>query len=128
LIKSRIKNWHFEQTGEKSSDRIHQSGAHIVFVSLGCPKQEEWMARQKGKLNAVMIGVEAAFRFHRNTVHQSPCGMMTLGLEWPYRLATEPRRLRKRYAINNPAFVLLFGLQLIRHHTSAVFERMSPGS
>lgn len=113
---------------QQDIDRIHQSGARIVFVSLGCPKQEEWMARQQGKLNAVMIGVGAAFGFHSNTVHQAPRWMMALGLEWLYRLATEPRRLWKRYAINNPAFVLLFSLQLIRHHTSAVFERMSPGS
>ena len=113
---------------QQDIDRIHQSGARIVFVSLGCPKQEEWMARQQGRLNAVMIGVGAAFAFHAGIVRQAPRWMMAIGLEWLYRLAVEPKRLWKRYVINNPAFVLLLGLQMIRHYTSAVFERMSPGS
>ena len=96
-------------------NRIHASGAAIVFVGLGCPKQEEWMARQQGKLQAVMVGVGAAFSFHSGDVSQSPRWMMNLGLEWLYRFATEPGRLWRRYLINNPAFVILFGLQLCKH-------------
>lgn len=93
-------------------ERIQQSGATVVFVGLGCPKQEEWMARHQGQLPAVMIGVGAAFAFHSGEVSQAPRWMMRLGLEWLYRFSREPRRLWQRYLINNPAFVLLFGLQL----------------
>ena len=96
-------------------DRIHDSGAGIVLVGLGCPKQEEWMARQQGLLQAVMVGVGAAFSFHSGDVSQSPRWMMKLGLEWLYRLAMEPRRLWRRYLINNPAFIVLFGLQLCKN-------------
>jgi N-acetylglucosaminyldiphosphoundecaprenol N-acetyl-beta-D-mannosaminyltransferase len=95
--------------------RINDSGAAVVFVGLGCPKQEEWMARQQGKITAVMIGVGAAFSFHSGEVAQAPRWMMKLGLEWLYRFSQEPRRLWQRYCINNPAFVILFGWQLLRY-------------
>ncbi|UBF25068.1 WecB/TagA/CpsF family glycosyltransferase [Kovacikia minuta CCNUW1] len=95
-------------------ERIHRSGATVVLVGLGCPKQEEWMARQQGNLQAVMIGVGAAFSFHSGEVSQAPRWMMARGLEWLYRFAMEPRRLWQRYLINNPAFVVLFGMQLLR--------------
>ncbi|MEM9806443.1 MAG: WecB/TagA/CpsF family glycosyltransferase [Cyanobacteria bacterium P01_D01_bin.56] len=94
-------------------DAIHRSGAAVVFVGLGCPKQEEWMARQQGQLNAVMVGVGAAFAFHSGAVSQAPRWMMAWGLEWLYRLYQEPRRLWQRYALNNTVFLLLFGLQLM---------------
>lgn len=102
---------------EESNDinRIHASGAAIVLVGLGCPKQEKWMARQQGLLQAVMVGVGAAFSFHSGEVSQSPRWLMNLGLEWLYRFAMEPRRLWRRYLVNNPAFVVLFGLQLCKH-------------
>ena len=96
-------------------ERIHASGAPVVFIGLGCPKQEEWMARQQGKLQAVMIGVGAAFSFHSGEVSQAPRWMMKSGLEWLYRLAMEPGRLWKRYLVNNPAFIVLFSWQLIIH-------------
>ncbi len=96
-------------------DRIQASGASVVFVALGCPKQEQWMARQQGKLNAVMIGVGAAFSFHSGETQQSPRWMMRLGLEWLYRFGTEPRRLWRRYVINNPIFVLLVSWQLLQY-------------
>ncbi|MBD2037931.1 WecB/TagA/CpsF family glycosyltransferase [Leptolyngbya sp. FACHB-321] len=99
-------------------DRIHASGASVVFVGLGCPKQEEWMARQQGKLNAVMVGVGAAFSFHSGEVSQAPRWMMAWGLEWLYRFAMEPARLWRRYLINNPAFLLLFSWQLVRSRRS----------
>ena len=95
-------------------DRIHKSGAKVVFVALGCPKQEYWMARQQGKLQAVAIGVGAAFSFHSGEVSQAPRWMMRLGLEWLYRLVTEPKRLWRRYLVNNPAFLVLFALQLLK--------------
>lgn len=107
-----------ELTNEETAadiDRIHQSGAAIVFVALGCPKQEIWMAQHQGKLQAVMIGIGAAFGFHSGMVSQSPRWMMSLGLEWLYRLAVEPRRLWKRYLVNNPAFLILLSWQLLLH-------------
>ncbi len=71
------------------------------------------MARQVGQLPAVMVGVGAAFSFHSGEVSQAPRWMMKLGLEWVYRFATEPKRLWRRYVINNPSFLVLFGLQLL---------------
>ncbi len=101
---------------EELRDRqlITASGAQVVFVGLGCPKQEQWMARQQGQLSAVMIGVGAAFSFHSGHVSQSPRWMMNLGLEWLYRLIKEPKRLWRRYLINNPSFVVLFSTQLVK--------------
>ena len=96
-------------------EAIRRSGAAVVFVGLGCPKQEEWMARQQGQLQAVMVGVGAAFSFHSGAVSQAPRWMMAAGLEWLYRLGQEPRRLWQRYLVNNSSFVVLFGLQLLRH-------------
>lgn len=96
-------------------DRINQSGAQVVFVGLGCPKQEQWMHRHQGQINAVMVGVGAAFSFFSGEVSQAPHWMMRLGLEWLYRFGQEPGRLWKRYLINNPMFVLLFGAQVARY-------------
>ncbi len=104
-------------TGEQEAldrERIHKSGAKVVLVALGCPKQEEWMSRQQGYLNAVMIGVGAAFRFHSGEVSQAPRWMMGMGLEWLYRLCSEPGRLWQRYIINNPCFLILFAWQLVQ--------------
>lgn len=94
-------------------DRIIRSGARVVFVSLGCPKQEYWMARQQGRLPMVMMGVGAAISFLSGEINQAPRWMMRCSLEWLYRFTQEPRRLWQRYLINNPAFLLLFGLQLL---------------
>lgn len=96
-------------------ERINQSGAKVVFVGLGCPKQEQWMHRHQGQVAAVMVGVGAAFSFFSGDVAQAPRWMMRLGLEWLYRFAQEPRRLWQRYLINNPAFVLLFGAQVVKY-------------
>lgn len=98
----------------KDRENIEKSGAKVVFVGLGCPKQEEWMSRQQDKLNLVMIGVGAAFSFHSGEVSQAPRWMMKSGLEWLYRLITEPRRLWQRYLINNPCFLFLFALQFLK--------------
>ncbi len=102
---------------EEATDvtQIQASGAKVLLVGLGCPKQEQWMARQQGKLSMVMIGVGAAFSFHSGEVSQAPRWMMARGLEWLYRLLIEPRRLWRRYLINNPAFVVLLGWQLFRY-------------
>ncbi|AIE74347.1 MULTISPECIES: WecB/TagA/CpsF family glycosyltransferase [unclassified Synechocystis] len=91
--------------------KIKQSGARILFVGLGCPKQEIWMANHYQKLDLVMIGVGAAFNFHSGLVSQAPRWLMAMGLEWLYRLLMEPGRLWRRYLVNNPAFLILFTWQ-----------------
>lgn len=93
---------------------INASGAGIVFVSLGCPKQELWMAANRGKVRAVMIGVGAAFAFHAGSFKRAPSWMRRSGLEWLHRLVTEPRRLWRRYLVTNSIFVVLACLQLLR--------------
>lgn len=107
-------------------DRIHHSGAHLVFVGLGCPKQEYWMARQSEQLRAVMVGVGAAFSFHSGDVAQAPRWMMKSGLEWLFRLWQEPQRLWVRYLLNNPLFLILFGLQLVKHYMMAALLGSKP--
>lgn len=85
---------------------IIDSGVRIVFVGLGCPKQEQWMADHVKRLDAVLVGVGAAFDFLTKTKPQAPRWMMAAGLEWVFRLATEPRRLWRRYLKQNPRFVM----------------------
>lgn len=87
--------------------RINASSVRILFVGLGCPKQEKWMAEHRGKVNAVMLGVGAAFDFHAGVKAQSPAWIQKMGLEWFYRLVTEPRRLWRRYLYHNPRFIFL---------------------
>ncbi|RVU44341.1 WecB/TagA/CpsF family glycosyltransferase [Rubrivivax rivuli] len=84
---------------------INASGAGTVWVSLGCPKQELWMAAHRGRVQAVMLGVGAAFDFHAGTVARAPAWMREHGLEWLHRLASEPRRLWRRYLVTNTLFV-----------------------
>ena len=91
---------------DETAARINASGAHIIMVALGCPKQERWMAEHRGRVQAVMIGVGAAFDFHAGTVSRAPVWMRDNGLEWLHRLASEPRRLWKRYLVTNTLFVL----------------------
>lgn len=88
-------------------DDIARSGARVVFVGLGCPKQEKWMASHRGRIPAVMLGVGAAFDFIAGVKPEAPRWMQRFGLEWVYRLASEPRRLWRRYAYHNPRFVAL---------------------
>jgi N-acetylglucosaminyldiphosphoundecaprenol N-acetyl-beta-D-mannosaminyltransferase len=90
---------------------INQSGAHAVFVGLGCPKQEIWMAAHRGTVRAVMIGVGAAFDYHAGVVKRAPLWWQQHGLEWLYRLASEPRRLFKRYMVTNTLFIIGFSRQ-----------------
>lgn len=92
---------------------INASGAGTVWVSLGCPKQETWMAAHRGRVNAVMIGVGAAFDYHAGTIHRAPLPVQRLGLEWLYRLVSEPRRLWRRYLITNTLFVFGAARQLM---------------
>ncbi len=92
---------------------INASGCRLLFVGLGCPKQERWMAAHQGRVAPLMLGVGAAFAFHAGQVAQAPALIQQLGMEWAFRLVMEPRRLWKRYALHNPRFLLLFALQLL---------------
>jgi N-acetylglucosaminyldiphosphoundecaprenol N-acetyl-beta-D-mannosaminyltransferase len=94
---------------------INRSRPDVVWVGIGVPKQEKWMAQMRDVLDApVLVGVGAAFDFHAGLVPQAPSWMQELGLEWAYRLAHEPRRLWRRYARYNPRFVAGFLRQWVR--------------
>src|SRR3954466_9670900 len=93
-------------------EEIDASGADVVWVGIGVPKQEKWMARVRPRLRgAVLVGVGAAFDFHAGLISQAPAWMQRLGLEWAFRLSREPRRLWRRYVRYNPRFVASFARQ-----------------
>jgi N-acetylglucosaminyldiphosphoundecaprenol N-acetyl-beta-D-mannosaminyltransferase len=103
-------------TPEEDADvveRITASGAHILFVGLGCPKQEIWVMNHVGRIPAVMFAVGAAFDFIAGTKAQAPRWVMRSGMEWAFRFATEPRRLARRYLRHNPRYVAFFLRQLL---------------
>lgn len=93
---------------------IQASDVRILFVGLGCPKQERWMAQHRDRIPAVQIGVGAAFNFHAGLISQAPAWLQGLGLEWLHRLFSEPRRLWWRYCTHNPRFAGLALRQLLR--------------
>jgi N-acetylglucosaminyldiphosphoundecaprenol N-acetyl-beta-D-mannosaminyltransferase len=99
---------------ERLTHAIQASGVRILFVGLGNPKQERWMHARLGRIDAVMIGVGAAFDFLAGAKAQAPRWMQRAGLEWLFRLCHEPRRLWRRYLFNNPAFAALAISQLLR--------------
>lgn len=84
---------------------ITRSGAAVVFVGLGCPRQEVWMAGITWRIPAVLIGVGAAFDFHSGQLRRAPKWMRRMGLEWLFRLCSEPRRLWRRYFVANSLFL-----------------------
>jgi N-acetylglucosaminyldiphosphoundecaprenol N-acetyl-beta-D-mannosaminyltransferase len=88
-------------------DNINASGAKIIFVSLGCPKQECWMAAMKDKINGVMIGIGAALPVLVGAQTRAPRWMQKSGFEWLYRLFQEPKRLFKRYLITNSIYIYI---------------------
>jgi N-acetylglucosaminyldiphosphoundecaprenol N-acetyl-beta-D-mannosaminyltransferase len=101
---------------ERVAAAIDASGAAVVWVGTGQPKQERWMARMRPRLAApLLVGVGAAFDFHAGLVPQAPAWMQRSGLEWLYRLAREPRRLWRRYARYNPRFLAGFARQYAVH-------------
>ena len=94
--------------------RINAARPDVVWVGIGVPKQEKWMAEMRDRLDApVLVGVGAAFDFHAGLVPQAPAWMQRRGLEWLFRLVQEPRRLWKRYARYNPLFVGAFARQFL---------------
>ncbi|MDP9343741.1 MAG: WecB/TagA/CpsF family glycosyltransferase [Actinomycetota bacterium] len=100
-----------------SAQAIAESGAAVLFVGLGCPKQERWMHAMRGEVPTVMVGVGAAFDFLTGEKPQAPRWMMASGLEWAFRLASEPRRLWRRYLYHNPRFLWLFGRQVVHERS-----------
>lgn len=95
-------------------DRINASGAGIVFIGLGCPKQEEFATEVRGRVRAVQMCVGAAFDLHAGMVPMAPRWMQDAGLEWFYRLCREPRRLWKRYLFGNAQFLRMCLLKVMR--------------
>jgi N-acetylglucosaminyldiphosphoundecaprenol N-acetyl-beta-D-mannosaminyltransferase len=98
-------DWPDDET-DRVCEMIRASKANLIWVGLGCPKQEHWIARHKNRLPpGVYFGIGAAFAFHAGEVRQSPPLLQKFGLEWAYRLAMEPRRLFKRYFTYNTIFL-----------------------
>jgi exopolysaccharide biosynthesis WecB/TagA/CpsF family protein len=88
--------------------KINSSGAHLVFVGRGCPRQERWVASHLGKVNATMLAVGAAFDFMAGNIKRAPQWMQRSGLEWLFRLLQDPKRLWRRYLTTNSYFIFLF--------------------
>lgn len=104
-------------TGEEDAaitKEINEKKPDILFMGLGCPKQENWMAAHKDKTKAIMLGVGASFDFFAGNVRESPEWLGGLGLEWLFRLTQEPKRLWRRYLILNPRFVRLATMQMLK--------------
>jgi N-acetylglucosaminyldiphosphoundecaprenol N-acetyl-beta-D-mannosaminyltransferase len=97
---------------------IDEAAPDLLFVGLGCPKQERWMNEHARKLKCVMLGVGASFDFFAGNVKESPPWLGRLGLEWLHRLAQEPKRLWRRYLILNPRFMVLAAKQLVTRANS----------
>jgi N-acetylglucosaminyldiphosphoundecaprenol N-acetyl-beta-D-mannosaminyltransferase len=105
------------QEDERTTRAIADAGVRILFVGLSTPKQERWMYSHRGRVDAVMLGVGAAFDFLAGAKPQAPRWMQRNGLEWLFRLATEPRRLWKRYLGQNPRFAVLALAQVFRERS-----------
>jgi N-acetylglucosaminyldiphosphoundecaprenol N-acetyl-beta-D-mannosaminyltransferase len=105
---------HSAQQDRADVDCINASGANLVFVGLGCPKQEYWMASHCGRVAAPLVGVGAAFDYHAGTLRRAPLWWQHNGLEWLYRLGAEPRRLARRYLVTNTLFMVGLARQLLR--------------
>lgn len=110
--------------GEENAviENINASGAKLVFVVLGCPKQERWMASMKGRITAFMVGVGGALPVLIGMQKRAPKWMQSIGFEWLFRLAQEPRRLFKRYAVTNSIFLYLLAKAYLQ---KKFFERMA---
>ena len=95
-----------EAEDEEDVRRINESGADIIWIGLGAPKQEKWMADHKDRIHGVMMGVGAGFDFHAGTIRRAPVWVQKIGMEWLYRLFQDPGRLFKRYVVTNCKFYI----------------------
>lgn len=91
---------------------LRASGARILFVGIGCPKQELWIHRNRRRFAGPMLGVGQAFDIHSGHSRMAPRWIQNIGMEWAYRLCTEPRRLWRRYLHNNPRYIALVAIQI----------------
>lgn len=110
-----------EEEDAETIRRINESGAALIWIGLGAPKQEKWMAAHKGKLNGVMLGVGAGFNFFAGTVKRAPLWVQKVGLEWLYRLFQDPKRLANRYIVTNAKYLWCLFCEDFRrfwHHDS----------
>ena len=105
-----------EEEERSLQQRFERADPQLVWVGLGCPKQERWMHEHVERVPGVMFGVGAAFDFHAGIVRQAPAFLQKIGMEWFFRLLCEPRRLFKRYATTNPIYVFKLGLQVFSRH------------
>ncbi len=97
----------------KYAQLINESGANLVMVALGCPKQETWMSQNYEKIQAVLLGVGGAFDVYAGVRKRAPQWMQNMSLEWFYRLVQEPRRMFKRYFVTNSLYIWLLGKQIM---------------
>lgn len=98
-------------------DRMNRSGAGVVLVGRGCPRQERWVAAHRGKVNAAMLAVGAAFDYGAGNLDEPPRWMQRAGLQWLYRMVQEPGRLWRRYLVTNSKFLLRLGVAAARRPT-----------
>jgi len=110
----------------KIAAEITASGASLVMVGLGCPRQETWVFENRELLPMPLLAVGAAFDFHAGTLPQAPGWMQQRGLEWFFRLAKEPRRLWRRYVYLNPLFLVMLFLQMTKLRTKTLDETVVP--
>jgi N-acetylglucosaminyldiphosphoundecaprenol N-acetyl-beta-D-mannosaminyltransferase len=111
----------------KVVEHINSVQPHIVWIGISTPKQERWMAEHRGQLSApVLVGVGAAFDLHAGLKRQAPRWMQKSGLEWSYRLMSEPRRLWRRYLVNNPSFLWLIFLQALGRKFDETYSEFKP--
>ena len=109
-----------EAEEDEIARQINAAKPDVVWVGIGVPKQEKWMARMRDRLDVpVMCGVGAAFDFLAGRVSQAPEWMQRRGLEWSYRIAQEPRRLLPRYVLHNPRFLAAVTRQIVRERRRA---------
>jgi len=107
--------------GEDAEDveRIRASGADIILVGRGCPRQERWVALHRGLLHVPMLAVGAAFDYIAGNITRPPRWMQRAGLEWLFRLVQEPRRLFRRYLVHNSLFVLMLAREVLQKRAVA---------
>lgn len=104
----------------KYINEINSSGANFLFVALGCPKQEKWMASMKGRINTCMIGIGGALPVMIGMQKRAPKWMQNASLEWMYRFGQEPKRLFKRYIYTNSLFLYLFSKEYLKQKLKIV--------
>ncbi len=104
------------QEDEEDIKKINDSGAEIILVGRGCPRQERWVSNHIGLIHAPMLAIGAAFDFYAGNIKHAPLWMQNRGLEWAYRFVQDPKKTWKRYIIHNGHFIYLFILCKLRLH------------